>query len=665
MGRFSQEGRPFRVDTPLDPDVLLLQRVQGEEGVSVPFHYTLELISEDDSVDPADLLREPMVVTVVLADGNERKIHGRVRRFTQLGQQEDVTTYSAEVVPWLWFLTLSHDCKIFQNKSVTEIVKEVFDSLGYSDYEDRTSITYQPREYCVQYHESHFNFVSRLLEEEGIFYFFEHSEDKHLLVLGDVNSTFQTCPGQDTARMATEEGPSQGEDVVTSLALESAVHLGKVTLRDYDFTHPKLSLETSASGDESEGEEVYDYPGGYLKIDDGDHYAQLLLEEGSCGGQVVHGTSTCRALQSGFKTTVQEHYRQDANAEYLITHVSHRAEAGDYRTWDTAAFEYANDFVCIPSPTPYRPQRRSLKPRVHGSQTAVVVGPSGQEVYTDQFGRVRIKFHWDRIGPDDEGASCWVRVTFPWAGKTYGSVWVPRIGNEVVVDFLEGDPDCPIVTGSVYNADQPAPFDVAHDSVKMGTKTRSSKGGGGYNEISIEDKKGHELINIHAQKDETITVGNDQTTTVKHDRTITVIGKHTETIKKDCKITILGKSTTEITKDTSLKILEGNHTVTVSKGDHTVTVSKGTQSTTAHTKLEHTVGGQSVTIDTSQIELKAGGSTVTIDSGKIELSAGGSTVTIDQAGVVAKGPKVELDGGGKVTVNAGGVAAKGAQIKLN
>ncbi len=461
-----------------------------------------------------------MVVTVNLQDGGERKIHGLVRRFAQMGQQEDLTFYSVELVPWLWFLTLSQDCKVFQNKSVLDIVQEVFDGLGYTDYELRCSQTYAPREYCVQYRETHFNFVSRLLEEEGIFYFFEHTQDTHTLVLADLNSTCQPCPAQDAVRMAVEEGPWQDEDVVTSISLESAVHLGKVTLRDYDFTRPSLNLETAAESED--WEEVYDYPGHYVELDEGARYAQLLLEEGACGGQVVRGASNCRAFVSGHKFTLEEHYRADANQEYLLLHVSHRAEAGDYRSWDTASTEYNNTFVCIPSATPYRPPRRSRKPRIHGSQTAVVVGPAGEEVYTDEYGRIKIQFYWDRLGQRDQNSSLFVRVVSFWAGKGYGSISIPRIGNEVIVDFLEGNPDAPIVTGSVYNAEQAVPFALPGAGIQMGMKSRTSPGGGGSNEITMTDTAGEEKITIHAQYDMGTTVEHDETQTVNNDRTITV-----------------------------------------------------------------------------------------------------------------------------------------------
>lgn len=641
MGSFTQAGRPFRVDTPLDPDVLLLQRFHGDEGVSIPFHYTLELLSEEEAVDPAELLRQPMVVTVTLPHGEERKIHGLVRRFTQMGQREDLTFYSVELVPWLWFLTMSQDCKVFQNQSVLDIVQEVFDGLGYTDYDLRCSQSYAPREYCVQYRETHFNFVSRLLEEEGIFYFFEHTQDTHTLVLADMNSTCEPCPGQDAVRMAVEGGAWEDEDVITSISLESAVHLGKVTLRDYDFTRPSLNLETSVEADEVE-EELYLYPGRYKELDEGSRYAQLLLEEGSCGEQAIRGAGNCRALVSGHTFTLEEHYRPDANRELLLLHVSHRAEAGDYRSWGSATLEYGNTFLCIPSDTPYRPPRRSRKPKIHGSQTAVVVGPAGEEVYTDQFGRIKIQFYWDRLGLRDQNSSLFVRVASFWAGKGYGAISIPRIGNEVVVDFLEGNPDAPIVTGSVFNAEQTPPFDLPGSAIQMGMKSRTSPGGGGDNEISMIDTAGEELINIHAQYDMRTTVDHDDTQTVTNARTITVNGTHTETIKKD----------------TSITITEGNLTLTVSDGTADVTVKKAVTETFQDTQTTTTKKKIAITSETADIVLTA--------NTEIKLVAGNSSLVLKKDGTINLiGKKVLVQGDDEVNVSGKKInAAGGDEAKL-
>jgi type VI secretion system secreted protein VgrG len=679
MGDFSQEGRTFRVDTPLGTDVLLLQRLQGDEGVSTPFHYTLELLSEDDGIDAASLLRQAVAVTVTLPDGSERTIHGLVRRFIQLGQQEDLTAYRAEVVPWLWFLTLSQDCKIFQNKSVPDILQEVFDGLGYADYEIRCSASYAPREYCVQYRESHFNFVSRLMEEEGIFYFFEHTADKHLLVLGDMPTTFADCPGQSRARMATEEGPWQDEDVVTELTLETAVHLGKVTLRDYDFTRPSLNLETAASGADSE--EVYAYPGGYLELSDGERYAALLLEEGECPGRVVHGRGNCRAFQSGYKFELTEHYRPDANGRYLITSVSHRAEAGDYRSWDTASVEYTNTFVCIPASTPFRPPRRSRRPRMQGSQTAVVVGPSGEEVYTDEYGRVKVQFHWDRLGVMDQNSSCWLRVAFPWAGKGYGSVSIPRIGNEVVVDFLEGDPDRPLITGCVYNAEQPVPFDLPGSRIQMGMKSRSSPGGGGYNEITMTDTKGEEKVNVHAQFDMTTTVEHDQTDTINNNRTTSVAVDDKESVGSnqsidvgaDQNVTVGGDQNVSVTGDQNVSVT-GDQNVSVT-GDQNVSVT-GTRNVSVSADENISVSGSraadigvndsvkvgvNITLDAG-VEFGAkGGASAKVEAPTIMVT--GSVVQVGDGVITIKGQAITLSAGGSsIAITPGGITMSGPMI---
>jgi len=677
VARFKQEGRPFTVDTPLGTDVLVLQRFQGEEGLSVPFHYTLELLSEEEAVDPSALLREPMVITVALQDGRERKIHGVVRRFAQLGQQDEVTFYSAEIVPWLWFLMLSHDCKVFQKKTVLDIVQEVFDGLGFADYEFRCSRSYAPREYCVQYRETHFNFVSRLLEEEGIFYFFEHTQEKHTLVLADLNSTCQACPTQETSRMATSEGPWQEEDVVTAISLESAVHLGKVTLRDYDFTRPSLNLETSAEGEDRE--ERYDYPGRYLELDEGSRYAQLLLEEGACEGKVVRGAGNCRAFLSGFKTTLEEHYRSDANVEYLLVHVSHRGDSGDYRSWETARADYENTFVCIPAETPFRPPRQSRKPRIHGSQTAMVVGPSGEEIYTDEYGRVKVQFYWDRLGDKDQNSSCWVRVSYPWAGKAWGGIHIPRMGQEVIVEFLEGDPDRPIITGRVYNAEQPVPYGLPANRTQSGVKSRSALGGGteDFNEIRMEDKKGSEQLYIHAQKDKQVVVENDRTESVGHDETIDIGNDRTETVGNDESIDIGNNQTISIGKDRS-ETVGANETISIGKdrsesvggdesvsigGSRSLTVGKdlsesvgANQTVEVGKDLKETVGGKHAESVAKEFSLQAKKIQL-VAKDEISLKAGSAVVVLKKNGdITIKGKKITIKGSGDVVVKGSKIA---------
>ncbi|MDH5197281.1 MAG: type VI secretion system tip protein VgrG, partial [Gemmatimonadota bacterium] len=313
MGTYSQDKRPIRVQTALGKEELLLGEFAGNEGVSQLFSFTLDLLSENAAVDPASVLRKPATVTIELPGGGQRYINGTVNRFLQLGQLEGLTFYRAEIVPWLWFLSLSSDCKIFQNLSVTEIVEQVFKDLGYSDFAIRCAGTYPKREYCVQYRETHLNFVSRLLEEEGIFYFFEHEDGKHTLVLADGPSAVQPCPGQSSARMATHT-EAQPDDVIMRLEREHAVESGKVTLRDYDPLQPSLRLEGTVTGKGKE--ELYDYPGDFTAMGEGDRYARLRLEAHEARQQIVRGGGSCRGMQSGYRFDLKEHYRREVNQAY-------------------------------------------------------------------------------------------------------------------------------------------------------------------------------------------------------------------------------------------------------------------------------------------------------------------------------------------------------------
>lgn len=629
MAGYTQANRPMRVGTVLGEDALLLAGFSGVEGVSIPYRYRLDLLSLDPAVKAEDVLRTPVTVTLRLPDGGERTIHGLVSRFVQLGQSDELTGYRAEVVPWLWFLSLSRDCRIFQNLSVPEIIEQVFQSQGYSDFQLKCTRSYPKREFCVQYRESHLDFVSRLMEEEGIFYFFDHSDSRHLLTITDSNGSVQPCPGISKARLAAQA--ALDEDVVNEFEREHAVHVGVVTLKDYDYLQPSLSLESSMSGDGRE--EVYDYPGRYATLDEGERYARLQLEAEEALRRVIRGKGGCRAFQSGYRFDLEDHYRADANQAYMLLRVQHTGTAGDYRSWDSAPLDYRNEFLAIPHDVPFHPTRSTPKPSVRGSQTALVVGPAGEEVWVDRHGRIKVQFYWDRLGQRDENSSCWVRVAQPWAGKGWGAVQIPRIGNEVIVEFLEGDPDRPIITGSVYNAEQTPPLELPGAGIQMGMKSRSSPGGGGYNEITMTDTKGKEAITIHAQYDMGTTVEHDDTQAVKNDRTITVDGKHTETIKKDCTITVDGKHTETIKKDTTIAVTDG--------------------------KLSETVKNDiSITSQTGKIYLKA--------STEIKLEVGASTLLMKSDGTIqlngvdisVKGVSVAVDGSAKVAVHGGMVSSE-------
>ncbi|HET6762114.1 MAG TPA: type VI secretion system tip protein TssI/VgrG, partial [Longimicrobiaceae bacterium] len=364
MPAYSQAHRPLRVTTPLGEDVLLLAALHGVEGVSMPFELQLSLLSEDPAVSAADLLRKPVTVALRLADESERTLHGLIRRFVQQGRAEELTAYQAEVVPWLWFLSLSHESRIYQNLTTLEIVEQVFRDRGFADFESRCSRAYPAREFCVQYRETHLDFVSRLLEEEGIFYFFEHTADRHLLVLADSSSAVQPCPEMPRARMAPQavEG---GEEVVTSLHLEESAVTGKVVLKDYDFLQPSLRLESATSA--AYPEEFYDYPGEFAAPDEGERRARIRLEAAGALRQVIRGQSTCRAFASGFRFDLAEHPRPDANQAYMLLQLQHSASAGDFRSSGGAALGYRNQFVAIPHTVPFRPPPVTPHPVVQGS----------------------------------------------------------------------------------------------------------------------------------------------------------------------------------------------------------------------------------------------------------------------------------------------------------
>jgi type VI secretion system secreted protein VgrG len=517
---YSQANRPLRVRTPLGEDALLLAGITGLEGVSMPFSFRLDLVSEDDAITADRLLRQGVAVTLVLPGGEERVIHGLVRRFVQEGGQEELTLYEAEIVPWLWFLSLSRESRIYQNLTVPEILESVFRRVSpRGEFELRCTRAYPRREFCVQYRESHLDFVSRLMEEEGIFYFFEHSADKHVLVVADGNEAVRPCPGIERARMAPQSEMAD-DDVVEALHREETACVGRVVLRDYDYLQPSLTLEGAAAAAGSE--EAYDYPGDFAAPDEGERFARIRMEEAAALRQVVRGQSTCRGFRSGFRFDLTHHAAASANQPYMLLQVQHVASAGDFRTWDASPMEYRNHFLAIPHAVAFRPRRATPHPVVRGAQTALVVGPAGEEVWVDRHGRIKVQFYWDREGRRDENSSCWVRVSQPWAGKGWGAVHLPRIGNEVVVEFLEGDPDRPIVTGCVYNAEQTPPFELPGAAVRVGMRSRSSRGGGGYNEISVTDTRGAEAVTIHAQHDLETTVLHDESVSVGEKRAVRV-----------------------------------------------------------------------------------------------------------------------------------------------
>ncbi|KPK35886.1 MAG: hypothetical protein AMJ65_17030, partial [Phycisphaerae bacterium SG8_4] len=513
--------------------------------------------------------------------------------------------------------------------------------------------SYPKREFCVQYRETHLNFVSRLLEEEGIFYFFRHSASKHILTLADDGSAVKPCETQSTARMAVQVGAIQQEAVVLALECEHSAYVGTVTLRDYDYLKPSLKLESSVSGDGKE--ELYDYtfPGNLTTPDDGDRLARLQLEEQEQWRELVRGESTCRSFHSGFHFDLEGHYRRDVNKKYQLLQIHHSGQNTTFHAQGPRESDYHNSFVAIPHKAPFRPQRVTPKPVVQGSQTAVVVGKSGEEIWVDKHGRVKVQFHWDRDGKKDENSSCWVRVASSWAGKGWGLIQIPRIGQEVIVDFLEGDPDMPIITGRVYNGEMVPPYALPGNQTQSGVRSRSSKGGGtsNYNELRFEDKKGSEEILLHAEKDLVVEVENDETHGVEHDRVTTIKNDETKTIEEGNEVITIkqGDQTLDIKQgDQKVTLGQGNQSLTLKTGNRSVTLDKGGE--TVRLKM----GDQKVQLDKGNLttEVKMGNVSTKAALGKmaeeamqgIELKVGQNSVKIDQTGVTIKGMNIKIQG---------------------
>ena len=669
MPDYTQEASPMRVDSDLEEDVLLLESFTGRERLSAPFVWELRLLSEDPSLDAGELLRSPMTVTISTPSGEDRLVHGLVRRFDQMGQDEDLTQYRAEIVPWTWFLSLTRDSRVFQDMTALDVVEDVFDTQGYTDFDIRCTRSYPERDYCVQYRESHLDFVSRLLEDEGIFYFFEHGESGHTMVLADHNSAFPTCPGQEEAPMGQDSMPE--EDVVTQLVQEHNVTAGEVSLTDYDYLQPSLSLQSSISGD-GEGEYRDYHPRRFTSREEGDRKARLLMETREARRRIVRGESTCRAFRSGHGFELYGHYRDDVNQEYTLVELRHTGRAADYRAGASGALDYRNEFRAIPHDVPYRPRRRTEKPTVKGSQTAMVVGKDGEEIWTDEHGRIKVQFHWDREGERDENSSCWVRVASRWAGKGWGGVHIPRIGQEVVVDFLEGDPDQPLVTGAVYNADYPPPYDLPGEKTRSGMKSRSSKDGdsGHFNEIRFEDKKDSEEIYVHGEKDLRTLVENDERRKVFGARHSTigdeddpaadddfiekteVHGGRGRIVDGDESVIVKGSSGRAVTVE------RGNHGIKVEMGDNKLQVDLGDNLTKVKT-------GSDKTKALNSIEMKVGPNKLKIDQTGITIS--GINVKIEgKAQLQAKAPMTTVKGTGIMNLKAGGVAKlKGAVVMIN
>jgi type VI secretion system secreted protein VgrG len=726
MPKYSQAGRLLTVSTPLGTDALLLARFVGTDALSELFVFQLDLLAERDTEVAFDqLLGQPATAAVRTADGSYRHFNGIVVRFSQGSEVTGpyggptFVQYTATVVPKFWLLTRKAQSRVYQQVSVPDILKQVF--AGF-DVDWQIQGTFHPRDYCTQYRETDWAFASRLMEEEGIFYFFKHTDGGHKMVVANTPASHADVPGPTAVNYETVAGGRPPDDRVFAWTKTQEMRSGKYTLWDHCFELPGQHLDATATIQESvtvgavghklkvggnDKLEIYDYPGAYAQrfdgvapgggerpadiekiFEDNARTVGIRMQQEAAPSLAIEGASGCRQFTAGHKFTLQRHV--NADGAYVLTRVTHVADVSAEYTTTAAGGDpyYSNTFTCIPAGLPFRPPQVTPKARVTGTHTAVVVGPPGEEIFTDKYSRVKVQFHWDRQGKTDADSSCWVRVATPWAGKQWGMIHIPRIGQEVVVDFLEGDPDQPIIVGSVYNAEQMPPYPLPDERTMSGIKSRSSLQGKetNYNELAFEDKKGQEYIYFHAERDfhrvvennDTLHVGFD--TMAKGDQTVeifnnqtTVVGAESEDKKPsdgsqfvyvwNNREVVVGNGEADAADGSEIVNVWNNQEVQVGKGkgqakdgsqlvsiwkDRTVSLDTGND------KLTISKGNRDVSIDMGNdtLTIKMGNQTTKLALGKstteamqsIELKVGGSSIKVDQTGVTIKGMMVMVEG---------------------
>ncbi|MBU0921070.1 MAG: type VI secretion system tip protein TssI/VgrG [Pseudomonadota bacterium] len=633
----------------------------GREAISQPYRFDLELISELPDLDLQALLHKPAFLAF---DPAGKGIHGLIHRIAQGESGQRLTRYRLTLVPQLAYLAHRTNQRIFQHLTVPQIVAQVLEEHGIQADAYRFQlgpVVYPPREYCVQYDETDLHFIQRLCEEEGIHYHFEHNTAGHVLVFGDDQTSFARL-GQPTAYLQ-DNGMTADEPVIKRFAVRIATRTSRVSRRDYDFEQPRLRMEAAYRGEPAANAmpqpdlEDYDYPGRFTERARGKHLSQRALERLRSDCHLAEGSSDQPSLVSGHLLEISDHPRREWNDLWLLTEVLHEGKQPQVleesitnvpahhglapsplwgEGWGEGSLAssgfhqgYRNRFSATPWDIPFRPALKHPKPKVLGSQTAVVTGPAGEEIHCDEYGRVRVQFHWDREGQADDKTSCWLRVSSSWAGDRYGGIAIPRVGMEVLVSFLEGDPDQPLVTGCLYHKEHQVPYDLPANKTRTVFKTLSSPGGGGYNELRIEDRKGAEQIYLHAQRDWDENIEHDQKIRVGHERHDTVEANSFTELKAEEHQTVVG-----------------NRKVGVKPDDH-LTVGQ-----TQHIKL----GTAQLTKAGREIHLKAGQKMVIEASIELTLKAGGSFIKLDPGGITVSGPQARI--------NAGGAPGKGSGIKI-
>lgn len=662
----TQATRHIAAKTPLGDDFFLLKSVSGRSALSQLFEYELELLCSDAHVDPAEIIGKPISFQINHIVDDPLEFHGIVSRFVYKGQTDREVVYSATMVPWLWLLTQTTDCRIFQKKSTPEIIETIFSELGLQDYEiGGLHDEYATRNYCVQYRETDFDFISRLLEEEGIFYFFRQEERKHILVFADSLTAYQMLDNPEIG-YPIEDRLQHPVERITSWQRRFQYLSGRVAYSDFNFKSPQHDLvaeeSTIVNLEQNLNYELFDFPGKYRKGKLGRKRARVKVEEIESSFEQVSGTSTYHEFSPGGKFKIAEHRNpEEVGREYVLTEVEISADVGStYNTGDERAVEpYQNRFKCVPSATLFRPPEVTRKAVVEGPQTAVVVGPKGEEIHTDKHGRVKVQFHWDREGKLDEHSSCWIRVSQAHAGGKWGRIDLPRIGEEVIVDFLEGDPDAPIITGRVYNGDNPPPYALPGEKTRSGMKSNTHKGVG-YNELTMDDTAGNEQLRMNAQYNMDTAVGNNQTLMVGVDRSEQVGSNDTLKVGVNSQEDV--GTDKDVTVGSNLSFNVGNKTV-VNAGS-SITLKCGASRIHMNSGGVITISGTIITVAAAANAAVAAPLTQVIGGAMLTTMGGINMMSGGVCHVGAAG--LASVAGGKVDVAASGkTAIKGGEITLN
>ncbi|ATB35058.1 VgrG protein [Cystobacter fuscus] len=703
-----------------------VRRVHTREALSELYAATIELVFEEPAVDVDTLLGSSCTLRLERVTLS-RQIQGIARHVEDLGTLADKRMVRVYIVPALWELSQRIDSYIFQEMTVPEVLQDVL-TEGLTPFKRQVRLSlqrvYPKREYCVQYAESDLDFVLRLMKEEGIAFYFEHVGEAEELVLVDANAPFQPCQTMDGGPVwiANQAGGLARMETLRGLEWSTSLRPTGVVVRDFDWTRPKLDLTKDARAKEESGREAYLYPAelslsGYdtgnvrYTQDDAAVRARLLREGQQQGQKKGRGRGNVTGFCPGLTFELRGHARAELDQTYLLTRVEHLGEAPEEQPLfslegsggEAKPERYENRFECIPLSVPFRPEYALVRSRVPGLQTALVVGPPGEEIHTDPHGRIKVKFHWDRVGQADEKASCWVRVAQSWAGAGFGMFSIPRVGMEVVIDFLEGNPDRPLVIGCVYNGANPPPTNLPEERTRSTLRTQSSPGGSGYNELRFEDAKGQEQVFLHAQKDQlrvvehddTTQVKNDQATTVDNNQTNTVKVNQTESVGGDQSLTVSGSRTKTVKKDETVTVEQSrtetvnvNETVTIHgersltvdgketysvggtraktvTGKETVTLEAGRQTTVTTNDVLSVSAERLVTADVKH-QTTQGPTTFTFEGGHVELNAGSYIKLVHGVGVVTieDSGKISVDSGTEIKLSCGGCSIKLTPTKI-